>query len=79
MSDVVARLGLPRRLEYTTRANMIDEELVNRRNTIAHGQFLELKANDFLALHENVLALLQLFTDDVKNAASTNAHLADTV
>lgn len=79
LSGVVARLGLPRRSEYSTRANMIDEELVNRRNTIAHGQFLELKANDFLALHEDVLSLLQLFTDDVKNAASTNAFLAETV
>ncbi|MGO4650735.1 MULTISPECIES: MAE_28990/MAE_18760 family HEPN-like nuclease [Micrococcaceae] len=79
LSGVVERLGLPRRSEYSTRANMIDEELVNRRNTIAHGKFLELKADDFLTLHQDVLSLLQLFTDDVKNAASTNAHLAETV
>lgn len=77
--DVVERLGLPRRSEYSTRANMIDEELVNRRNTIAHGQFLELKVGDFLALHGDVLSLLQLFTDDVKNAASTNAFLSEAV
>lgn len=79
LADIVERLGLPRRSEYSTRANMVDVELVNRRNTIAHGQFMELKAADFLALHENVLSLLQLFTDDIKNAASTNAHLADTL
>ncbi|WP_229790342.1 MAE_28990/MAE_18760 family HEPN-like nuclease [Mycetocola manganoxydans] len=79
LSNVVERLGLPRRTEYATRANMIDQELVNRRNSIAHGQFLELNANDFLALHEDVLALLQLFTDDVRNAASTSSYLKDSV
>ena len=32
--DVVERLGLPQRPEYSTRANLIDEKLVDRRNTI---------------------------------------------
>lgn len=77
LSDVVERLGLPRRDVYSTRANLIDEELVNRRNTIAHGKYLELQLDDFLALHTNVLELLELFTDDVRNAASTRAYLAD--
>ncbi|MFI2563546.1 MAE_28990/MAE_18760 family HEPN-like nuclease [Paenarthrobacter sp. NPDC018779] len=79
LSDVIGRLGLPLRSEYSTRSKMIDEELVNRRNTIAHGQFMELRADDFLILHENVLSLLQLFTDDIKNAASTSAHLTGAV
>ncbi len=75
-SDVLARLGLPLRPEYSTRANLIDEELVNRRNSIAHGQFLELVGDDFLALHKDVLSLLELFTDDERNAVSTKSYLA---
>lgn len=75
--EIVTRLGLPQRPEYATRANLIDEELVNRRNTIAHGKFLELKVADFLDLQTNTLKLLELFTDDVRNAASTGAYLAE--
>lgn len=74
-SDVIERIGLPPRSEYLTRANMIDEELVNRRNTIAHGKFLELRADDFFLLQTEVLSLLELFTDDIRNAALTEAYL----
>lgn len=72
---VVDRLGLQRRVQYTLRANMIDYELVNRRNTVAHGEYLDLDANAFRTLRENTLDLLELFTDDVRNAASTGRHL----
>ena len=75
--DVVERLGLPQRPEYSTRANLIDEKLVGRRNTIAHGKFLTLEAEDFLSLQKDVLDLLEIFTNDVHNAASTRAYLAD--
>lgn len=75
--DVVERLGLPQRTKYLTRSNLIDEELVNQRNTIAHGKFLVLKVVDFIALQEMVLDLLEIFTDDIRNAASTRAYLAD--
>lgn len=73
---VLDRLGLERRDRYTLRAQMIDHDLVNRRNTIAHGEYLELTKDDFTALRTNILELLELFTDDVRNAASTGRHLA---
>lgn len=74
--DILDRLGLMRRERYSLRANMIDQELVHRRNTIAHGQHLELGLEDFQVLRANTMELLELFTDDVRNAASTDAHLA---
>lgn len=72
---IIDRLGLERREKYTLRANMIDHELVNRRNTIAHGEYLDLDNDAFRTLRENTLDLLELFTDDVRNAASTGRHL----
>jgi hypothetical protein len=69
--DIVERLGLEKRELYVSRAPMIDNDLVHRRNTIAHGEFL-----DFETLRSNVLELLELFTDDVRNAASRGLHLA---
>lgn len=75
--DILGRLGLEQLPLYTNRAKMIDEELVERRNSIAHGKFLEIDEKDFLDLHANVLQLLQLFTDQVRNAASTERHLIE--
>ncbi|MCD7102389.1 MAE_28990/MAE_18760 family HEPN-like nuclease [Pseudoclavibacter sp. 13-3] len=74
-ADIIERLGLPRQAKYASRSKLIDEELVDRRNTIAHGQFLEITSDDFSKLHSDVLELLELFTDDVRNAASQKDYL----
>jgi len=73
--DIVDRLGLEKHSEYTLRANLIDRELVGRRNSIAHGEFLELKPEEFRVLRTTILELLELFTDDVRKAASNGTHL----
>lgn len=74
--DILARLGLERRALYSMRANRIDTDLVHKRNTIAHGQYLDLTMSDFRSLRIDVLEILELFTDDVRNAASTGGYLA---
>lgn len=74
--DIIDRLGLIRFPQYASRENLIDSELVNRRNTIAHGEYLDLKPDEYKDLRASVLDLLELFTDDVRNAASTGRHLA---
>ena len=73
---ILDRVGLEKRAEYTLRANMIDKDLVHQRNTIAHGQHLELGVDEFMTLRAHTIELLELFTDDVRNAASTDRHLA---
>lgn len=78
-SDVLVRLGLPQRSQYLTRAHLIDEKLVGLRNSIAHGQYAKLEEKDFRQLQSDILELLELFTDDVKNAASTKSYLANSV
>ncbi|KMK73700.1 hypothetical protein ACJ65_04050 [Kocuria rhizophila] len=74
---IIDRLGLERRDKYTMRAQLIDHDLVQRRNTIAHGEYLDLTGSDFLELRSDVLDLLELFTDEVRNAAYTGRHLAN--
>lgn len=73
--DILDRLGLERREIYSLRANMIDRELVHKRNTIAHGQHLELNLDEYRVLRTKTMELLEVFTDDVRNSASTGAHL----
>jgi hypothetical protein len=77
--DILARLGLEPRSQYALRAKMIDMDLVHRRNTIAHGEYLELTRDEFEDLRADTMSLLELFTDDVRNAASTGRHLATPV
>lgn len=74
LADIVHRLGLPLEVEFSTRFNMIDTELVDRRNTIAHGQYLDIATGDFLQLHSDVIAMLERFTDELLNAAATGAY-----
>lgn len=74
--DILDRLGLERRPLYTFRANRIDSDLVHKRNTVAHGEYLDLTLDDFRLLRTDIMELLELFTDDVRNAAATGKHLA---
>lgn len=74
--DILERIGLENRPAYSLRANRIDTDLVQKRNTIAHGQHLDLTLDDFRSLRTDILELLEIFTDDVRNAASMGKHLA---
>lgn len=59
---------------YETKFNLIDSSLVDRRNKIAHGEFLDLKSSDFGLLVEEILNLIRLFKNDLINAAATEAY-----
>lgn len=54
---------------YALRSNLIDEELLKRRNSIAHGRFLEIGVADFEQVHDAVIEIV----DDVKTQIMNNA------
>lgn len=59
---------------YETKFNLIDSSLVDRRNKIAHGEYLDLKSSDFSGLADDVLDLMRHFKNDILNAAVTEAY-----
>ncbi|MDH1629299.1 MAE_28990/MAE_18760 family HEPN-like nuclease [Pseudomonas mosselii] len=62
---------------YSTKFNLIDESLVARRNQVAHGEHVELKAQDFNDLAQEVLQLMRDYKVDVLNAASMKGYLRE--
>lgn len=56
---------------YEPKSNLIDHELLAKRNHIAHGKALEVNEKDYLVLHTEVLELMSLFRNQLENAAAT--------
>ncbi len=55
---------------YETKFKLIDESLVRRRNKVAHGEYLDLEADDFRVLADEILQIMRDYKTDLQNAAS---------
>lgn len=62
---------------YAAYANLIDKVLLDRRNKIAHGEYLDIDAPAFEHLVEEVLMLLRMYKTDIENLASMQAFRSD--
>lgn len=60
---------------YEPKYNFIDSSLVDRRNAIAHGEYLEFAPDDFGSIADEVIALLRAVKTDIENAASQKKFL----
>ena len=68
LTDILSALGLDVS-HFNTRLNYIDTNLVNRRNHIAHGEDMEISIDEYLDLHDNVLALIETYRNEIENAS----------
>lgn len=71
--DILDTLGLDSG-QFATRFKFIDAQLVGPRNHIAHGEALTLTAEEYLCLHDDVLALIEIFRNEVENASVTKRY-----
>lgn len=53
---------------YEAKTNLINESLLKRRNTIAHGEYIGVAKEDWSKLADEVLQMLRQFKTDIENA-----------
>jgi len=61
-------------VQYESRFPMIDESLVGRRNSIAHGEYLGLKPDEFIQLADDVQMMMRWYKTDLQNAATLRKY-----
>lgn len=59
--------------EFTKKKSMIDE-LVNSRNTIAHGNYLKINYKMFCDFYEDIIKLLEILRTEIENATALDRH-----
>lgn len=60
---------------YEPKYNFIDESLLGRRNKVAHGEYIDIDADDWKNIADEVLKLLRQFKNDIENSASMKSYL----
>lgn len=75
--EIMATIGLECK-EYESSYKLIDTVLLQKRNMIAHGERLEALGLDearYYEIHDKILGLIQLFSNQVSNAAIQKQYL----
>jgi MAE_28990/MAE_18760-like HEPN len=74
--EIICLLGLDYE-PYVLSEHLIDERLLKQRNMIAHGQHLVSDLDSYIELHEVVVKMMDLFRDQIDNAASMETYRRD--
>jgi hypothetical protein len=72
-ANIATSLDIPT-TSYETKFKLIDESLVQRRNKVAHGEYLDLEVDDFRTLADEVLQIMRDYKTDLQNAASIASY-----
>ena len=60
---------------YETKEVIINEQLLKRRNGIAHGEYLSLDREEYQQLHDEILTMMENFRTQIENNASQKLYL----
>lgn len=74
LQDILLALGLDFD-GFKVRSNFIDVNMVNRRNHVAHGEYLEVTLDEYLEFHDEVIALIVMFKSEIENAIVLKRYL----
>jgi hypothetical protein len=74
LREIICLLGLDYSF-YETKEVIINEQLLSRRNRIAHGEYLSLNREEYQQLHDEILAMMEDFTTQIENNAIQKLYL----
>jgi hypothetical protein len=67
LKEILATIGIDFSF-YELKSNLIDGQLLNYRNSIAHGNYLPVDKGEYENLHAEVLIMLDCIFNDISNA-----------
>lgn len=68
--DICTVIGIDYK-KYQLRENLIDKQLLEFRNTIAHGKYLSMNFDEYQNVYNTIVAMMREIKDDIMNAAVT--------
>ena len=71
--EIVCMLGFNYTF-YASKEVLIDEKLLKKRNTIAHGNYLDIDGKDYDELHTEIIGIMDTFRNEIDNSASTKKY-----
>ncbi len=74
LREITCLLGLDYSF-YETKEVIINEQLLKRRNAIAHGDNLSLDRDEYQQLHDEILAMMENFRTQVENSACQKLYI----
>lgn len=60
---------------YSTKSVLIDTKLLKTRNEIAHGEYSIFDKEEYIELHREVIAMLEIFRNQIENAAINKDYM----
>ncbi len=60
---------------YSTKSMLIDFKLLKTRNEIAHGEYSVFDKEEYIELHVEVIAMLDIFRNQIENAAINKDYM----
>lgn len=84
LEDILFNLGLEKN-KYELKANYLKEELLDKRNAIAHGELIEMntpqnieeRKQSFYTLYTDIIHLMETFKEQILDAATEQLYLKE--
>jgi len=73
--NITATIGIDS-TKYETKYNLIDVQLLKQRNGIAHGEYLDIRQQEFKDLADEVLSLIENYKTDIQNSIANKEYIA---
>lgn len=72
--NIVHSLGLEYLPKYELQEKFIDLRLLKTRNEVAHGEFSNVKFDEFIELFDRIIDLIETFRNQISNAAAMKSY-----